>query len=137
MKKDKWGICDLKPKDEPKPSSKNHYKAVLPSLRPCTNYYATLTLYMGKNEDQKPIFLGSSEVNLEVKTMPDMSTPFALNLKAKIKKSSLTIYIPKSDLNECISYQDLKFSICQRYLERGSCFLTKRGDIQGDVDSNR
>ena len=92
---------------------------------------------MGKNQDQKPIFLGSSEVNLEVKTMPDMSTPFALNLKAKIKKSSLTIYIPKSDLNECISYQDLKFSICERYLERGSCFLTKRGDIQGDVDSKR
>ena len=26
MKKGKWGICDLKPKNEPKPSSKIHYK---------------------------------------------------------------------------------------------------------------
>ena len=25
MKNDKWGICDLKPKDEPKPSSKNYF----------------------------------------------------------------------------------------------------------------
>ena len=99
-------------------------------LRPCTNYVAHLVSYMGKSDQNEPIFLGDI-TELEVKTMPDMSTPFSLNIQAQIKTNSLTISIPKSDLDQCVSYQDLKFSICDRYLERGSCFLVKRGDQKG------
>ena len=103
-------------------------------LRPCTNYVAHLVSYMGKSNQNEPIFLGDI-TELEVKTMPDMSTPFSLNIQAQIKTNSLTISIPKLDLDQCVSYQDLKFSICDRYLERGSCFLVKRGDQKGHVDS--
>ncbi len=52
-------------------------------------------LYLGikRNEygDEEAIFQSNEPVILMVKTMPDMSEPFALKtLKAKVEKSSLT-----------------------------------------------
>lgn len=102
------------------------------NLTACTKYIITARLYLGKEyneyDGESAIFQSGDPVVLTVKTMPDMSAPFALTtLKAKIERSSLTFVWKQSELNECISYEDLQFSVCEHYLQRGSCLQNVTG----------
>ena len=78
---------------------------------------------------KKDFIFGSQDLKIlqdNAKTLPELSTPFELkNVQASIQQRSLHFVWNQADLDECISVKDLKVSICQKYLERGSCFQVR------------
>ena len=92
-------------------------------LNPCSTYQITANVYLGQSDNNEVIFEGESPVTLQIKTMPDMTQPFSLNtLQADIKGKSIDLVWEKSETIKCISKADLRFSVCEKYLQRGSCF---------------
>lgn len=102
--------------------------AIFMDLEPCKKYFISGYLYMGKNadDDQPPLFSSLDSGFAMAKTLPDMSSPFALKtVKAKITKRSIRVAWDKSELTSCISHTDLKASVCKNYLQRGTCFQSR------------
>ena len=93
------------------------------ALEVCKNYSVLAKYYIGLNGD-KPIYTGGESNFLsQVRTLPDLKIPFELkNVQASMQKDTLIFIWDQSDLHDCISINDLKISICRRFLERGSCF---------------
>ena len=102
-------------------------------MEPCTTYLITINAYLGITQDNQTIFEGNQE-EIEEKTMPDMTNPFELNtLRVDIKEKSLVVVWEKTELNQqCLSFEDLQFSVCDYYLQRGSCFQNKTGLLPSD-----
>jgi hypothetical protein len=74
-------------------------------LEPCTTYVITANAYLGKRLSGEVIFEGS-QVQIETKTMPDMTKPFELKtLRANINPRSLTVVWEKSELDQCLSIE--------------------------------
>ena len=74
-------------------------------MEPCTTYVITANTYLGKRLSGEVIFEGS-QVEIEAKTMPDMTKPFELKtLRANINPRSLTVVWEKSELDQCLSIE--------------------------------
>ena len=98
------------------------------SLEPCTQYYVNIYAYLGEDENSNPIFQAENFVRQKVKTLPNLNGDFELkSLKAEIKRDSITVIWDKSELDQCISHEDLQFSVCEKYLNRGTCVQNKTG----------
>ena len=60
------------------------------NLEPCTEYIASVNIFMGMDENKEPIFVGELPKMFEIKTLPDMDSPFTLDsLKANIRTQSI------------------------------------------------
>ena len=45
-----------------------------------------------------------------------------------IPANSLTVVWEQSELDHCFSVEDLQFSVCDYFLQRGSCYQNKTGE---------
>ncbi len=102
-------------------------------LEPCTKYFLTVDLFLGKQaaedgEENVPLFKTSGLGFIEVTTKPETVEPFAItSMAAFIGKTSLTLSWEEDwEWAQCIGEDDLKISLCSRYLDRSSCFTTSK-----------
>jgi hypothetical protein len=108
---------------------------ILQHLEPCSLYYMSVYLYLGKSDQDEPIFKGGEGRFIEARTTPDMSKPFALtSLRAKIGSQYFMLAWNQDEHSKCISQTDLRVSLCTEYLVRGSCFSIKDG-VKGGIET--
>jgi hypothetical protein len=68
--------------------------------------------------------------------MPIMTNPFQLKtIRANMTAKSLTVVWEQSELDNCFSLKDLQFSVCDYFLQRGSCYQNKTGENDRDVET--
>ena len=92
-------------------------------LEPCAKYYISAKYYLGVDGEDQPIFHDDESTFLEVRTLPATSSAFELkNVQAFNQRNSLLFVWDQADLGECISANELRVSLCRKYLERGTCY---------------
>ena len=92
-------------------------------LEPCAKYYISAQYYLGVDGEDQPIFHGGESTFLEVRTLPATSSAFELkNVQAFNQRNSLLFVWDQAELGKCISANELRVSLCRKYLERGTCY---------------